>query len=454
MKQLEKIKTVVLVVLIVVSLLLSGILWNTMPHLDSLSSANYIAPQPFGRAYEAEELVQPAYARVHTGDGKHFQARADTNLYKKLVVNMKQWNVYSFTPMSWNKEDWESIAGKKRGIELIYSGDVLEDTLGELLTIRGQAISGILSASRIWLYSNKEDGTVQVLFISDSRQRIIRARISLTATELEAYFHPPLLASLTEQIVYRPFSEKTGNPAVYVPKDQLKMYRYRYFYQPITAQQMLSFLFTDAGLAREVTERDGTQIYTNGSQTVSIPKHHTYLVYRNPIQVPKEAEEENNFNDSLHAAVSFMNKHGGWPGTYQFAGVDTALPGKSRAAVYRFRQHVGSYPLYSEHDGETVVVIETAGDSVAQAQYPMRQLDTYFERTATLVMNGGEIARQLERKGIPKEQVIGIELAMYAGKRYDFMEVTPVWVIQQRNKPPLYLAAAVSGGRGEINGLE
>lgn len=454
MKQLEQIKTIVLVVLIIVSLLLSGILWNTMPHLDSLSSANYVAPQPFGRTYEAEVLVQPAYARVHTGDGKHFQARADTNLYKKLVANMKQWSVYSFTPMPWNKEDWESIEGKKRGIELVYSGDVLEDTLGELLTIRGQAISGIVSANRIWLYSNKEDGTVQALFISDSRQRIIKAHTSLTPAELESYLQPSLLASLTEQIVYRPFSEKTGNPAVYMPKERLKMYRYRYFYQPITAQNMLSFLFTDAGLAREVTERDGTQIYTNGSQTVSIPKHHNYLLYRNPVQVPKEAEEEHNFNDSLHAAVSFMNKHGGWPGTYQFASVDTALPGKSRATVYRFRQHVGPYPLYSDYDGETVVVIETADDSIAQAQCPMRQLDTYFERTATLVMNGGEVARQLERKGISKDQVIGIELAMYAGKRYDFIEMNPVWVIQQKNKPPLYLPAAVSDGRGDGNGLE
>lgn len=454
MKRLEEIKTTVLVVLIAVSLLLSGMLWNATPHLDSLSSANYVAPQPVGRAYEAEELVRPAYLRVHTGDGKHFQVRADAALYKKLTADINQWSVYSFVPLAWKKEDWETVTSKKRGIELVYGSDVLEDTLGQLLTIRGQVISGIISASRIWLYSNKENGTVQVLFISDSRQSIIQARISLTPAELEAYFHPSLLTELVEQIVYRPFSGKTGAPAVYMPKEQTMMYRYRYFYQPITVTQMLSFLFTDAGMAREVTERDGTQIYTNGSQTVSVPQHRAYLLYRNPVQAPKETGEESNLHDSLHAAVLFMNKHGGWPGTYRFIGVDTALPGKSGAMIYRFRQHIGPYPLYNKHNGETTIVIETAGNTVAQAQYPLRQLDTHFEQTAVRVISGGEIARQLERKGIAKEQVLGVEQALYAGKRYDFIEMTPIWVVHLQGKSPLYITAAVSDGRGGANGLE
>lgn len=454
MKRLEEIKTAALVSLIVASLLLSSMLWNVTPRLDSLSSANYVAPQPFGRTYEAEEIVRPSYVRIHTGDGRHFQARSDMALYNKIMEDMKQWNVYSFVSLAWKKGDWETGTSKKRGIELVYSSDVLEDTLGQLLTIRGKNISGILSTSRIWLYSNKENGTVQVLFISDSHQRIIQSRISMTPAELESYFHPPLMTNLVEQIVYRPFNEKTGNSTVYMPKEQTMMYRYRYFYQPITVANMLSFLFTDAGMAREVTERDGTQIYTNGSQTVSIPENRAYLLYRNPVQAPKDMGEESDLHRSLHAAVLFMNKHGGWPGTYRFAGVETALPGKSGVTVYRFRQHIGPYRLYSQQDEDTTIVIETAGDIVAQAQYPMRQLDTHFEQVAVRVISGGEIARQLETKGISKEQVIGIEQALYAGKRYDFIEMTPIWVIHLKGKSPLYIAAAVPDGGGEFYGLE
>ncbi|WP_286883811.1 YycH family regulatory protein [Aneurinibacillus sp. UBA3580] len=455
--ELERLKTIVLTLLIIISLMLSGFLWNSTPELENLTPSDYVAPQPAGHKYEVTDVIRPSFLMFHTGEGKHRKAPIESAMYEKLMSRMNQWYFYNFVDTHLVKEEWEELINKRRSVEIVYNHEIPADIASELFTLRSHAEGNFRSISRILLYENEEKNAVDALLISNRNQQVIRVHTSVEPEEVENLFAPGNLAGLSEQILYRTFVDRLEDDIrttryafydpIYLPGGREKMSRYRYFYQPLTVQQVLNAMFVDASLTRQVTERDGTMIYTNGSQSVSIPSERNYLLYRHPMHEWEKAQGERPNYEALSSALSFINQHGGWIGRYYLESVDDVnFVNRENTVAYRFRQYIGTYPLFSG-DGPDLNTISArvSGGNVSELYYPMRQLDLYFERIPVTVVSGTELMKWLENKGINKHQVGSIELGLYTRSIYDFIEMKPCWVVYLKDKEPLYVEADVAG---------
>lgn len=457
--ELERIKTIVLVFLITLSLVLSIFLWNSAPRLDNLKPSDYVAPQPIGHKYEVTDMIRPAALVFHTGDGRHFKTDIGSALYKKMMPEMDKWHFSEFTEVKLTKEQWETVANKKKGLEIVYKHEIPADIASELFSLRGHIEVEFNSISRMMLYENREKNAVYALFISDEDQRVIQAQASIPIEDMERWVSPQFLAGLSELMLYRAFVENEEEgmrpnryafyQPIYLPKGREKANRYRYFYQPLTVQQVLDTLFVDASLTRQVTERDGTMIYTNGSQSVSIPANRTYLLYRYPVHEWEPSKVDRVHYDALNSALSFVNEHGGWTGRYYLESLEKSQSGEEETVAYRFRQYIDSYPLFSEIPDTNVVSLRVSGGTVSELYYPMQQLDLYFERVSVPIMSGVELIKWMEKQRIDKRKVTRIEFGLYTRSKYDFIEMRPVWVIHQRELPPVYVEAEVSASRAE-----
>ncbi|ERI04841.1 YycH protein [Aneurinibacillus aneurinilyticus ATCC 12856] len=451
--KLERLKTLILISLISLSLILSGLLWNSAPQLDSLTPADYVASHPVGHKYEVTDVIYPSSIMLHVGDGKHMKANIESAMYKRLRAEMDKWYLYDFAKIKITKEEWEGIINKKKTVEIIYKHEIPTDIASELFNVRGRFPDDFRSVSRIVLYENKEQKAVHALLLSDRSQQIIQAHTSMIPEEMTKLFVPANLDGLSEQILFRTFAEKAEDndtlfyQPVYVPKGREKMWRYRYFYQPLTVQQVLDAMFVDASMARQITERDGTMIYTNGSQSVSIPGSHDYLLYRHPTHEWESQSSERANYEALSSVLSFVNQHGGWTGRYYLESV-SGVDAKSQeeAVAYRFRQYVGPYPLFSMKGTDlNIISARISGGNVSELFYPMRQLDLYFERVPVVAVSGEELIKWLENKEISKQQVVSVELGLYTRRVYDFIEMKPCWAIHLTDRDPLYVAADVEG---------
>jgi regulatory protein YycH of two-component signal transduction system YycFG len=449
----ERVKTIILNTLIGISLILSIFLWTSAPRLDNLKPSDYVVPQLIGHKYEVTDVIHPSSIVFHNGDGRHMKALIESNLYKKIATEMNKWNFDNFEDTRLTKAEWETLVNKKKTIEVIYKYEIPADIADELFTIRGRGEGTFRSLSRILLYENKEKNAVYALLLSDQNGHVIRAHTSIVPGNMEKWFTTENLSGLSEQMMYRMFIEDTEdgmkptpyvlyNP-LYLPKERGKMTRYRYFYQPLTVQQVLDAMFVDASLTRQVTERDGTMIYTNGSQSVSIPARRNYLLYRHPIHESESGETEQTNYEALSSALSFVNQHGGWGGRYYLENINEADEGnKEEAVTYRFRQYVGSYPLFGNEEMEqNVISVRVSEGDVSELYYPMQQLDLYFERIPVTIVSGPELIKWLDKKGMRQDQIQSIELGLYTRSIYDFIEMKPCWVIYMKDRNPLYVEA-------------
>jgi regulatory protein YycH of two-component signal transduction system YycFG len=439
---IERVKTFLLLILIMLSLILSGFLWYSTPRLENLNSSDYVAPQLRGHTYELADVVRPAAVFLHSGDSRHWEIKADTEASKKIMPAVNKWYFYDVTEQAWDKEDWNQLVNKRKGIEVAYNDAVPWDIFSEMFTVRGRTSVGFSSVDRIWVYVNKEENTCYALLLSGKEHRVLHARVSVSPMEVDSfYLAPAMITHLPEQIVVR------SSLPLYLPKNRGDMIRYRYFYQLFTVQQAIETVFVDPNLTRQVTERDGTIIYTDGSKAVSIPPHRQYMSYNNPVHEWESVDSERADYESVNAAISFVNLHGGWNGAYSLESLESVRPGRPEPATYRFRQYIGPYPLFGEKDGQHIVSVRMAGGAVSAFQCPLLQLDTYFERTPVKVMSGADLIGWLKRQNINLAGIKAIRMGLHSRIIYDFVEMVPVWEIQLADRPVMYINAEVKETR-------
>ncbi|WCK54499.1 two-component system activity regulator YycH [Aneurinibacillus sp. Ricciae_BoGa-3] len=454
---IERVKTFLLIALIAASFALSGYLWNIQPRLDNLGPSRYIAPQLVGHTVAMADLIKPSAVVFHTGDGRHLKAAVDTVSYKAIIDNISKWDYYNFTVLKPGEEDWDRLLNKRRGIEMIYRAALPLDVFNRFFNSRSQLDAHIPEISRVWFYESREQNASYILYISDADKTVVQARTSLSSHDFEAMFKKPIAEHLPEQMVFHaqataPHGE--GHPymrPIYLPKSEGTAWRYRQFFQPLTIRQVIATLFVDPSLTREVTERDGTMIYTDGSRLVSLPRSQRYLLYRDAMQQSSGGQAVAG-SQSLETAIDFVNQHGGWTGDYSLEHYDDQQH-KHDSIVYQFRQQIQGYPLFSGDEGQSIMAVETDGSAVFGFQRPMLQLDTYFERVPVHIKSGTELLNELVHRNVHQKDITGIELGYKENIVNDYMVVQPVWVIHRGANSPLLIDAIKTEEGGSGNGL-
>jgi regulatory protein YycH of two-component signal transduction system YycFG len=455
---IERVKTCLMIGLIVASFALSGYLWNIQPRLENLGPSHYIAPQLVGHTVAMADLIKPSAAIFHTGDGRHLKATVDTDSYKDVIANTGKWDFYNFTVLKPGEEDWNQLLNKRRGIEITYRTPVPLDVFNRFFNSRSKLDVSLAGISRVWIYENRVDNAIYILYICDADKTVVRARTSLSPSDFEALFKKTGAVRLPEQMVFHVQGAAAHGDVhpymrpIYLPKSEEMAWRYRDFFQPLTIRQVIGTLFADPNLTREVTERDGTMIYTDGSRLVSLPPSQRYLVYRDALQKSSGSQTAAN-SQSLEMAIDFVNQHGGWTGDYCLENSGDQQR-KHESVVYQFRQQIQGYPLFGGEEGQSIMAVETDGSAVFGFQRPMLQLDTYFERVPVHILSGADLLRELTHMKVNEKEITGIELGYKENIVYDYMVVRPVWVIYRGGNSPLLIDAVKSGKGGSGNGLE
>lgn len=444
---IDKGKTILLNLLILTSLVLSWLLINSQPDYDYLHPAQYIEPQPIGETKELNELVKPKAIILHYGNEKYTGTSADSIYHRVILKEMEKWYFFNMTRVSFNQEQWNEIFQQKKAIEIIYSAALPMDIMEEMFTFRGKMEAMIDSVGRILIYVDDTEKETYALFVDKEGKEMIQARTAVTPKDLDQ-FYLSLGNSLQEMMAVHSSGE-SFHPPYYLPKGSTTMKQYRYFYQPIPVFQMIQLLFVDPALTRQVTERDGTTIYTDGSKSVQIPPKRHSIHYYDPITEPlNDSSKESSF----HSVIQFVNQHGGWNGTYLLDKVETFPAQKEEG--YKFRLHVGSYPLYGiKEENLGLIHVVSRQSYILEYHRSLFNLDTFFDYEDVTLMTGQELLDRLSKMGLDMGDITDITLGYAAVMNDHDLTLTPKWIIKKGENQPMMLDAR-RGGKEEPGGLE
>ncbi|WP_139492474.1 YycH family regulatory protein [Brevibacillus dissolubilis] len=455
----EPTKSILLIFLISISFVLTSMLWNYQPQFELISPPTYTASDKVGQPKQIEELVEPRAIVFHYGLNRHTKAVYNDAQYRVITSQMNKWYFYDFVAYPLTDDKWESLTRTTKGVEIQFGAAVPVSVISQLVTFRGDMQEQMKGIERIWLYYEEAEGVVYALFISNQDRQVVRARTVVDPKDLEDSYLS-LGKYLPEQIlkVYkeddslaRRNSSMTFWQIFYLPKEAQKMREFNYNYLPITDKQFIDTYFLDPSLVRQIIERDGTMIYTDGNRSIQIRQGQQAMTFTSPAL--EEAETLLTNEDKLRESIAFVNQHLGWTDEFRFESLEER--GESGAQI-TFRQHIGAYPVVSNegHELDQIQVTLEQGQ-VISVKRSLVDLDTFFQYKDITIMSAEELYHYLESEEVDTSEISNIYLAYHLNVLPGYAELKPSWVVEKWGT--LYEvidARSRIPGRGKENGLE
>jgi regulatory protein YycH of two-component signal transduction system YycFG len=326
---MDKIKTVLLVLLISTSLLQSYLLAYSKPNLDPIHETEYIETELLGEQQEFKQMIFPQQIVLHFGENQHTVLYPNHKFYNMIFNKVKQRSFDGFKEISQSSIEWDQLRSRNQGVEIHFKDGIPLTMLENMMQLRGEPLFGPEYIDRIWMLTADNQEEVRTFFFAASGLSVYEStKADLTVKDIEQFVG---LGS------YLPNYQL--NYSYYLPTEPMDAIEYKMSYHEYTPEQLQNSLFVDPGISRKILERDGTEIITDGKRGLKVDHGQGWMNYSDPVT---SVEFGNDVRENLLSAVQFVNRHGGWNGEYL---VNHAPLNRNQSFV--FRQYMDSLPIYS-----------------------------------------------------------------------------------------------------------
>ncbi|MFC5703101.1 YycH family regulatory protein [Cohnella faecalis] len=424
---MDKLKSVLLAALVMVSMIQSYFLAYNMPNMKAKvnTEQDYVKTEPLGAEEDAKNLIFPEMLVLHMGGDKHTVFYPNKTFYKEILGKLQGREFKGFQRDSVGVVDWNEVRREDNGIELRFGRPVPFDLLRKVFKIDGDFLFSRDSVDRIWIFSRADREEVRTFFFSaDGRSVYESLRADLTVgdvTQVVGFGQYGLSYSTGDGEVYIPDKPYDGVPQMQVPITRF------------TPEQMQRNLFFDAAITRTAQgNQEDTQIYTDGKKLLLVGQNGGWMGYSDPAA---PADAVNDLVDNFMAAVQFVNQHGGWNGTYRLTQApvpDTLNGATSEDNVIRFQQYYGKVPLVSSGSmtfGYMQLTMQQGAVSSYERSLLQLDMNTQTNKKVRLLPGGNDL-RQLINRAAGGERIEALYPAYRPSEAKDVITLYPVWVIR------------------------
>ncbi|MDF2960342.1 MAG: YycH family protein [Paenibacillus sp.] len=425
---IEKLKSVVLVMLVALSLLQSYYLSYSSPKFDPLVQEEYVKTEPIGTQSVLEELLFPDQVVLHLGNQQHTVLYPDTEAYKRVVENVRQRSLEGLrktTPSALGL-NWDEIRNKQQGIEVRFRDGVPVNVLQRVMQLKGELPPENDVITRVWIFAKDttKDDVRTILFTDtyNSMYEVLKADIS--AKDIERFVSLEGVLPKEEIIPY-----KMAGEDYYLPLKPVTFPAVKLPFTQYSVDQLKRSFFVDPAITRKLSERDGSEIYTDTKRGLKIKNDQRWMMYTDPI-APVDSKED--LRDNLLSAVQFVNQHGGWNGKYSVYKVPQRLLPANQAFV--FRQYYKSLPIMNQRsDNIGFIKIVMQKGIVASYERSMMIPDFMKASSNESTLAGGEALDAKLNQYSKKSSVISVFPGYRPVINEQMMDLVPSWTVELRD---------------------
>ncbi|MEK5035484.1 two-component system activity regulator YycH [Paenibacillus sp. FSL R7-0302] len=415
----ERIKSWMLVLLILGSLVESYYLIYRLPGSDSavLSKTLYVKTDNMGPEEKVENLLYPDKMIIHMGGDKHTLFYPSSTFYNLIMNRLKGRSFESFQRRSVQDFDWDKIRSENPGIELSFGAGIPVTLLQRIMQISPDSLFEGESIDRIWIYNIKNDSKAHAIFFS-TRGDIVYEAAKADLTVQDVQQHVDFGKNLT---LYTAVNGEYYVPEADVPLVKVVMPAGMY-----TIEQMQSNLFFDAGSTRYIPEKDGSKIYTDSKRSLQVDQEQNWMSYSDPAALPDG--DSTPAKDALEA-VDFVNRHGGWNGTYRLAATEEGRQDRKVS----FQQYYGaypsgSYPIMSNPQLQYGVIhLELQQGTVSSYERSLMYTNEDKSEKTIVELPGGELLKQRLAQIGSSLRIVELTPAYMPALAGEKLQLHPVW---------------------------
>ncbi|THF74170.1 YycH family regulatory protein [Cohnella fermenti] len=331
---IEGLKSVILALLVIVSLVQSYFLAYSMPSLEAnvKTEQNYVSTDPLGPEEKLENLLYPEQLVVHMGDDKHTIFYPNDTFYDMVLDRLLSRKFKGFQRDSVDKINWDQIRKSDLGIEVRFGTAIPFELLERVFEIDADFLFSSDRVNRIWIFARQDREEVRTFFFSSDGRNVYEAlRADLTVQDVQQF------TGFGQY--WTPF--KYWQDGIYLPEEAKSYDILRVPFTSYTSDQLQRNLFTDPSTTRTIQDRqDGTQIYTDWKRGLKLETDVGWLSYTDLVAA---TEARNDLSDNIESSVQFVNEHGGWDQTHRLVRSE----GPVGDSVIKFQQYYAGLPIVS-----------------------------------------------------------------------------------------------------------
>lgn len=420
---MEKLKSLTLILLIVGSLYQSYSLAYNMPKVDPLQN-DYVASEPLGSQAELAELVFPDQIIVHMGNQQHTVLYPASYSYNALLDNIKQRKLEGFRKTSTYSLgiNWDDVRNKDQGVEIRFRDGIPISVLQKLLQIKGDMPVDNDIITRIWIFASENKEDIRTFFFTESPNVAYEiSKADFTSKDVEKFVS-------NFGSIFDLYTSTNGD--YYLPTKSIHAPVFTFNYTQFTADQLKRSLFVDPSITRNLTERDGSEIYTDAKRGLQISKDQHWFNYSDPIA---PVESKNDMSINLQAGVQFVNQHSGWDGKYVIS--RTPLRPSFTNQNFIFRQYYESYPIINSGADEGYGTIKLLVQKGVVSGYERSMIipDLKTVKRSDMELPGINVLEGKIKNYAKASSIVSVFPAYQPIIKDNTFMLYPVWAVQLRD---------------------
>jgi len=347
LKYIESVKSLILLLLVLLSVILSFSIWNFMPGYETIDKQPAVDIK-ISLQKRVDEVVKPHKLLFNFEDG--IRGTEDYLIIDQVFDTMKQLTIEELTlSQKMSVQSINETLRKPNQFTFFYPAGVPFKVLDTFLTIEDSNIPEESFTHMIVNWDRVNENRLQLSFINDQEN-----------LEYVAYARGIDRNSLTDRILtdaadYDSYVEvkRDNHLSLFLSEREPDLQEYTYLLTETYPDQFIKALFPDPNAVRTNTVTLSTEEYLDDSSKMTVDTTNKLLNYVNPgeeskgIAIPSEL---------IFDGIDFMNEHGGWTDDYRFTEIDPINK------EIGFRLHISGYPAFSDTKLSTVIQ-ETWGET-------------------------------------------------------------------------------------------
>jgi regulatory protein YycH of two-component signal transduction system YycFG len=336
----ERLKTVLLTLLVLLSILLTYQLWTYQPNYDFIAEQpQYFKDISIGKKVDITDVFQPTKLIYHL-ESDHYGTEKRSKI-AAIFQEMQNWNLESFYTIPERIVNIEDLTSIENSVEVVFPAPLSSDIIRFLFKLSEEQFS-LEGVERIIISANEKagkDGTL-AYFISFTEQKVVEAKVTNVSfsTIAEKYLADAHVQTPYFKYLLNP--NKKENKVIYLADEQQTLQAITYTASKLNAEnQLKDVLFNDPDFVRKTQTGTDETTYTDGKRALEFSNKLSMMKYINPVQ---QHQSTNGFEEKvIMHSYNFINAHSGWTDRFLFNDWQV-----EKEAV-TFRQYINNYPVFA-----------------------------------------------------------------------------------------------------------
>jgi len=440
MKYIEPVKSVVLFLLVMLSVILTFIIWTYTPDYKIIEQTEG-KEILIGSQKRMEDIIRP-YKAIYRFD-EEFTGTASNGAMKDIMKAFQGWNILDLVPINNNLTANyvnEMIRTNNR-MTIFFTGEIPYSAFSSIFQFADKEIPETTFNRMIIDWTNYGNKELQIFFISSNNKTLMRSRVSLQNTNqfIRDVIEPAKTYSTFKEI------ERDGFTSLYMPNDKIESTKYMYTFIEEPLESFKNVLFPNPNIVQRSIESAMTEKYQDGKSRMTVDSNLKSLTYVYPAVESSAIIEPSKL---LKDSFEFINEHGGFTADYRYVSKNT------NKNQLEYQQYLQGLPVYSD---QVISKITTVwGDNVIfryKRPYYSLVFDIPTEKEIKELPSGVEILEKIQQlNNFVLSDIDDVVVGYYLKQdSTSIMTLEPCWFVVH-NGIATKLTPELLGG--VVNGLE